>query len=76
MAVKAGDRVAAGQLLGLIGSSGDSSEPHLHVHLQDSPVALEGVGLPLAFSDLVVDGEREARAEPVQGQFVAADGDG
>ena len=73
--VKVGDRVEAGQLLGLIGSSGNSSEPHLHVHLQDSPVALEGVGLPLAFSDLVVDGEREARAELVQGQFITADGD-
>ena len=76
VAVKVGDRVEAGQLLGLTGSSGNSSEPHLHVHLQDSPVSLEGVGLPLAFSDLVVDGEGEARAELVQGQFVAADGDG
>jgi murein DD-endopeptidase MepM/ murein hydrolase activator NlpD len=76
VAVKAGDRVEAGQLLGLTGSSGNSSEPHLHVHLQDSPVPLEGVGLPLAFSDLTVDGDAVARAELVQGQFVAADGDG
>jgi len=76
VAVEAGDRVEAGQQLGLIGSSGNSSEPHLHVHLQDSPVPLEGDGLPLAFADLVVDGEGEATAELVQGQFVAADGDG
>ncbi len=76
VAVKAGDRVEAGQPLGLCGSSGNSSEPHLHVHLQDSPTALEGFGLPLAFSDVVVDGERESTAALVQGQFVQADGDG
>ena len=71
--VKAGDRVDEGQLLGLCGSSGNSSEPHIHVHLQDSPTALEGNGLPLAFSDLIVDGKGAATAELLQGQFVAAD---
>ena len=74
--VKVGDRVDAGQLLGLCGSSGNSSEPHLHVHLQDSPAPLEGIGLPLAFADLLVDGERVPSAELVQGQFVGADANG
>ena len=74
--VEVGDRVEAGQLLGLCGNSGNSSEPHLHVHLQDSPVPLEGVGLPLPFSAVLVDGERESRTELLQGQFVRADGKG
>ena len=74
--VEVGDRVEAGQLLGFCGNSGNSSEPHLHVQLQDSPVPLEGIGLPLAFSDLLIDGARESRAALVQGQFVQADGDG
>ena len=71
--VKAGDRVEEGQLLGLCGNSGNSSEPHLHVHLQDSSTVLAGLGLPLAFSGLIVDGDQVAAAELEQGQFVEVD---
>jgi murein DD-endopeptidase MepM/ murein hydrolase activator NlpD len=71
VAVRPGDRVAAGALLGRVGNSGNSSEPHLHVHVQDGPRLLVGTGLPMAFSGLVVDGRRRERAEPVQGQFIA-----
>ena len=44
-----GDRIAAGQPVGLVGNSGNSSEPHLHIHavragtggvMQGDPVAL------------------------------------
>lgn len=35
--VQVGDRVAAGQEIGLVGNSGNTSEPHLHFHIQDSP---------------------------------------
>lgn len=31
---RTGDRVAAGALLGYVGNSGNSDEPHLHIHLQ------------------------------------------
>jgi hypothetical protein len=69
--VKAGDRVQPGQLLGLCGNSGNSSEPHVHIHLQDRPELFQGtVGLPLAFAGYLGDGERVERGEPVQGQFV------
>jgi len=71
--VKAGDKVTEGQVLGLVGSSGNSSEPHLHVHLQDSPTPLSGRGLPLPFSDLIVDGHQTDKAPLEQGQFVRAD---
>ena len=52
--VKAGDEVKVGDLLGLVGNSGMSSEPHLHIHHQRqnplhtlSPLIAEG--LPLYF---------------------------
>lgn len=31
---RTGDRVAAGALLGYVGNSGNTDEPHLHIHLQ------------------------------------------
>ena len=31
--VKVGDKVRRGQVLGLLGNSGNSSEPHLHFHI-------------------------------------------
>jgi len=30
--VKQGDRIEAGQLIGKVGNSGNTSEPHLHIH--------------------------------------------
>lgn len=44
--VKPGDRVKDAQVLGLLGNSGNSTEPHLHFQISDSPMALDGEGLP------------------------------
>jgi hypothetical protein len=43
--VRLGDHVRRGQVLGLVGNSGNSTEPHLHFHLADgvSPLGSEGV---------------------------------
>ena len=43
--VKKGDRVKRGQVVGLVGNSGNSTEPHLHFHISDgnSPLGSEGV---------------------------------
>jgi peptidase M23-like protein len=44
--VKEGDRVTRGQVLGLVGNSGNSTEPHLHFHMADGNApwfAAEGV---------------------------------
>ncbi len=37
LTVEPGDRVQAGQELGRVGNSGRTTEPHVHVHLQDTP---------------------------------------
>jgi murein DD-endopeptidase len=43
--VRPGDRVRKGQVIGLVGNSGNSTEPHLHFHLMDgtSPLGSEGI---------------------------------
>lgn len=44
--VKRGDKVKRGQVLGLVGNSGNSTEPHLHFHISDSPSPLGSEGVP------------------------------
>lgn len=43
--VAKGDRVRRGQVLGLVGNSGDSFLPHLHFHVSTEP-GMTGQGLP------------------------------
>ncbi|MUV57813.1 M23 family metallopeptidase [Halogeometricum sp. CBA1124] len=54
VAVEAGDGVEAGQRIGLCGHSGNSTEPHLHFHVQDVPSFYRGMGLPVTFADVAV----------------------
>jgi murein DD-endopeptidase MepM/ murein hydrolase activator NlpD len=44
--VKVGDMVHRGQVLGLVGNSGNSDEPHLHFHLSTASSPLASEGLP------------------------------
>lgn len=55
--VKKGNTVKQGQLLGRCGNSGHSTEPHLHIHLQDHPNFYLGMGLPLPFEQMVAQAE-------------------
>ena len=48
--VKLGDRVAAGQAIGLLGNTGNSSAPHLHFHVMDGPSPLDANGLPFVIT--------------------------
>lgn len=73
--VKVGDNVKRGQLLGRCGNSGNSSEPHLHFHLQNSPVLQDGLGIKCNFQRVAVtkDGKTETRASssPVKGEIIS-----
>ena len=68
--VKLGGRVRAGDEIGRCGNSGNTSEPHLHYHLQDGPEFGDADGLPPRFLDLFVDGVKRDTAEVVKGQKV------
>jgi murein DD-endopeptidase MepM/ murein hydrolase activator NlpD len=52
--VASGDRVRSGQVLGLLGNSGNSDAPHLHFHLTNSNDPLSGEGIPFAFDSYAV----------------------
>lgn len=53
--VKVGDRVKKGVVVGKVGNSGNSTEPHLHFHIADanSPLGSEGVPYVIESLDLV-----------------------
>jgi hypothetical protein len=72
--VKAGDHVTSGQVLGLCGNSGNSSEAHVHYHLQNTPIIQDGTGIRCLFDKVSVlkDGSRESKASysPVKGDLV------
>lgn len=73
VAVKEGDTVAEGQVLGRCGNSGNTSEPHLHIHLQTSPILGQGEGLPVFFNSYRADGKPVARGELLRGQSITPD---
>ena len=55
--VKIGDKVRRGQVLGLVGNSGNSTEPHLHFHISNANSPLASEGLPYAFTSFEVQGK-------------------
>jgi murein DD-endopeptidase len=54
--VKVGDRVKRGQVVALLGNSGNSTEPHVHFQVADGPAFLTSEGLPYAMESFDVVG--------------------
>ena len=67
--VSAGDTVAAGTKLGLLGNSGGSSEPHLHLGIskRDGEGCLRS--LPMTFSKIKNGQGSVVTGVPVDGEF-------
>jgi hypothetical protein len=54
VAVDKGDCVVTGQQIAQCGHSGNSTEPHLHFHVQDTASFYRGMGLPVIFFHVAV----------------------
>ena len=52
--VRVGDRVSPGQPLGLVGNSGNTSAPHLHMHVMSGRDIFQGHGIPYGFDDYTI----------------------
>ena len=72
--VHSGDKVHPGQVLGLVGNTGNSLAPHLHFQLMSEPSSLASNGLPYAIDSFEVTAqipstevfdEAEAKGTPV-----------
>lgn len=68
--VAIGDTVNTGQELGRCGNSGNTSEPLLHFHLQNTSDLFDGEGLPAFFDEYVADNQPVERGEPLAGQVI------
>ncbi|MFZ3247001.1 MAG: M23 family metallopeptidase [Candidatus Acidiferrales bacterium] len=55
--VKLGEKVHRGQVLGLVGNTGNSTEPHLHFHISNASSPLGSEGLPYLLSSFEVEGK-------------------
>ncbi|MGW3860969.1 M23 family metallopeptidase [Streptomyces sp. NPDC005047] len=64
LAVREGDRVTAGQVLGRCGNSGNSTEPHVHFQLMDGPDPDTARGVPFTWHDLGVPRNGEVFEAP------------
>ena len=62
--VKPGDKVERGEIIGQIGNSGNSSEPHLHFQVSGGSNLFESEAINVQWND---------GSQPVQGEIINAD---
>jgi len=72
--VKRGQKVKRGEVIGLCGNSGNSSEPHIHYHLMNTPIIQDATGIKVFFNNLEVEknGEKQRKRDysPVKGEVL------
>ncbi|MCK9423097.1 MAG: peptidoglycan DD-metalloendopeptidase family protein [Bacteroidales bacterium] len=68
IAVKEGQNVKQGDLLGFCGNSGNSSEPHLHFHIQNVENMNIATGVKCYFEQILVNKETKTNYSPKKGE--------
>jgi len=68
--IKPGEQISKGQLLGLCGNSGRSSQPHIHLHLQSSNNFSSADGIKMEFSQVSVNSVYRKKHFPIKGEIV------
>lgn len=69
--VREGDTVRRGQVMALVGNTGNTSAPHLHFHVTDGPSTLGSYGLPYVIDEFELTGK-----VPSTAAFDKAEADG
>ena len=60
--VKQGDKIKRGEVIGLVGNSGNTSAPHLHFHVMDGPSPLTSEGVPYVIDAFATRGRLRSTA--------------
>jgi len=68
--VKKGDRVSQGEVLAKCGNSGNSTEAHLHLQLQNTRDIHKATGARLIFQRILVNGTPREGYMPVKEEFI------
>ncbi len=68
--VKEGQKIKQGTLLGLCGNSGNSSEPHLHFHIQNVEDLNVATGVKCYFDKIMVNGEIKSDHSPIKNEKI------
>jgi murein DD-endopeptidase MepM/ murein hydrolase activator NlpD len=71
--VKQGQIVKEGKLLGLCGNSGNSSEPHLHFHIQNVENMVSAAGVKCYFDKLIVNGQSKMDYSPIKKDLIKSE---
>jgi hypothetical protein len=71
VAKRAGATVKAGELLAQCGNSGNSTEPHLHLHVQSDISMQQAVALRMVFPSLSVGGVPKENFTPARGDIIS-----
>jgi Peptidase family M23 len=64
--VHVGDHVKAGQKLGLLGNSGNSTGPHLHFQISDRPSTLDTTSLPFVFQTMILEDRTSLNIDDIE----------
>ncbi len=69
--VQVGDRVKAGDRLGLLGNSGNTTGPHLHFQISDRPSILDATSLPFVLNRMVLQNRTSANLDDIENFSIA-----